>query len=538
MKAFHILCVIVLLCTYTFGTSLKITRKNSNINFLLSADGDLSINGEILTEQGSVSPTNNMLSLKKNGDIKVGITEQNVLIKNELGKMNLSSALSKDLKIYNSKVQPLEPSQMIVGGNSPQNDGDVLLRGNAIDNKSPVSSTYYVDGLGVFEQNGWGNEPEFAYANIANEGRTIYNESGEEIENVYYVKDHLGSTRMTVAENGETIELIAYTAYGVEMQLVQSAGDNTRERFTGKEFEVDGNVNGADGVQLTYFGARYYDPEVGVWNGTDKAGQFTNSYGYTTNPISYVDPDGNYVLGAIIGAVVGAYLGGVASSGLNPGEWNEGDWLSAGIGAISGAMQGSALENGIINSYFNSHGGVSSAYSARAMNSMYAPNIAARAANSAASVSPGDYASGGQANIDGEIMNQKGTVELLDQRTQEYKKMFPKDKHDCARYSSYELSGKVMDEKGIISHIELSPQYTDVSKLKSDQLYAVAWKANPDKIAALKAQGVTTYSHTGAYYNGNVWHRNGGVFYSHPFKDLNNNLIRGGYSVGPTFWLW
>ena len=120
-----------------------------------------------------------------------------------------------------------------------------------------------------------------------------------------------------------------------------------------KEFEVDGNVNGADEVQLTYFGARYYDPEVGMWNGTDKAGQFTNSYGYTTNPISYIDPDGNYVLGAIIGAVVGAYLGGVASSGyLNPGEWSEGDWLSAGIGAISGAMQGSALEDGIMLKHF------------------------------------------------------------------------------------------------------------------------------------------------------------------------------------------
>ncbi len=49
------------------------------------------------------------------------------------------------------------------------------------------------------------------------------------------------------------------------------------------------------GMDLVYFGARYYDPEIGVWLSHDPAGQFNNPYGYGgngCNPVVYVDPNG------------------------------------------------------------------------------------------------------------------------------------------------------------------------------------------------------------------------------------------------------
>lgn len=46
---------------------------------------------------------------------------------------------------------------------------------------------------------------------------------------------------------------------------------------------------------MYYFGARYYDPEIGLWTSTDPAGQFWNSYAYAgngINPINAIDPTG------------------------------------------------------------------------------------------------------------------------------------------------------------------------------------------------------------------------------------------------------
>jgi RHS repeat-associated protein len=46
------------------------------------------------------------------------------------------------------------------------------------------------------------------------------------------------------------------------------------------------------GIGQYYFGARYYDPEVGVWGAVDPVGQFWNPYGYGMSPVMSVDPDG------------------------------------------------------------------------------------------------------------------------------------------------------------------------------------------------------------------------------------------------------
>jgi RHS repeat-associated protein len=67
---------------------------------------------------------------------------------------------------------------------------------------------------------------------------------------------------------------------------VQST-DKVTEEFTGKELD--------DETGLNYFGARYYDPMIGIWNTVDPARQFTSPYLYAgngMNPVVGIDPDG------------------------------------------------------------------------------------------------------------------------------------------------------------------------------------------------------------------------------------------------------
>jgi RHS repeat-associated protein len=58
-------------------------------------------------------------------------------------------------------------------------------------------------------------------------------------------------------------------------------------KFTDKE---------QDDTGLYYFGARFYDPEVGRFISVDPARDGVNWYGYcNANPVRYIDPDGKFV---------------------------------------------------------------------------------------------------------------------------------------------------------------------------------------------------------------------------------------------------
>ena len=116
------------------------------------------------------------------------------------------------------------------------------------------------------------------------------------------LKDHLGSTRAVINEGSTSWliqEAIAYLAYGAENQLTQLPPDNvTRQKYTGKELDEDGvvvddDVEVTSGMGLNYFGARYYDPVVGVFLGVDPLMQDWNVYAYTgNNPVNMIDTTG------------------------------------------------------------------------------------------------------------------------------------------------------------------------------------------------------------------------------------------------------
>ncbi len=126
------------------------------------------------------------------------------------------------------------------------------------------------------------------------EGRFDIDEDFDVDKRYFFIKDHLGTTRLVVDEDGEIEDAEMYTAYGVKEPLVSTSGLNIKKKFTGKEFDDDGmGALGEKGMGLYYFGKRYYDPEIIRWIRTDPAEEFWDLYNYVGgNPLSKIDPNG------------------------------------------------------------------------------------------------------------------------------------------------------------------------------------------------------------------------------------------------------
>jgi RHS repeat-associated protein len=115
--------------------------------------------------------------------------------------------------------------------------------------------------------------------------------------------------------------------------------------YQDKEFQF-GEFSTGHGLALYDFHARMYDPATGRWLVPDPAAQFANPYlAMGNNPVVGVDPDGRFVVSAmIVGAVVGAYIGGsMANDNMNPFQWdyqNPNTWIGIGVGGAIGAFGG------------------------------------------------------------------------------------------------------------------------------------------------------------------------------------------------------
>jgi RHS repeat-associated protein len=110
------------------------------------------------------------------------------------------------------------------------------------------------------------------------------------------------------------------------------------------------NTTIAGGIGKYYFGRRYYDPEIGAFCSADSKGQFFNPYGYSSNPILFVDPDGNFfglfassalfdlAFTTVAGAAIGAGIGALADNNFK-NDW--GYWVAGGAAVGAGAWLGS-----------------------------------------------------------------------------------------------------------------------------------------------------------------------------------------------------
>ena len=177
----------------------------------------------------------------------------------------------------------------------------------------------------------------------------------------YYHQDHIGSSNVITDETGAVANILEYTPFG---EVSRSTGNySTDKRFTGKIWD--------EASALLYFGARYYDPELGRFITADPTIQHPfdpqdlNRYSYCrNNPVNYIDPTGygwnfwNWLasfFAGVVGAVVtiatggnfvlGAACAGAVYGGIT-GAMNGGGFEGALRGAAIGFLMGGALAIG------------------------------------------------------------------------------------------------------------------------------------------------------------------------------------------------
>ncbi len=121
-----------------------------------------------------------------------------------------------------------------------------------------------------------------------------------ELEQYFYHPDHLGSSSYMTNVEGLAYQHLAYFPFGEIWVQEFETILGTEYYFTGKEFDND--------TQLSYFGARYYDPRTSVWQSPDPilasymGGEINNGvfdplnlnlFAYShQRPIVMFDPDG------------------------------------------------------------------------------------------------------------------------------------------------------------------------------------------------------------------------------------------------------
>ncbi|MBU1218204.1 hypothetical protein KKF97_00200, partial [Myxococcota bacterium] len=106
--------------------------------------------------------------------------------------------------------------------------------------------------------------------------------------------DHLGTASLISNDAGDAESITIYLPYGAVLEEKSETGFRDPYGFTGKELEVD--------LGIMYFGARWYNPQLGRWLSPDplylvttakNAEKDQNIYHYAgNNPWKFVDPDG------------------------------------------------------------------------------------------------------------------------------------------------------------------------------------------------------------------------------------------------------
>ena len=110
----------------------------------------------------------------------------------------------------------------------------------------------------------------------------------------YYHNDHIGSSSL-ITHNGDVIQKLDYLPFG-ELWYDKRYDSNweTSYTFSGKERDPE--------TGLSYFSARYYDSEAGIWISVDPLldnyPSFSPYVYCANNPIIYYDPDGRKILPA------------------------------------------------------------------------------------------------------------------------------------------------------------------------------------------------------------------------------------------------
>jgi len=114
----------------------------------------------------------------------------------------------------------------------------------------------------------------------------------------YYHYNHKGDVHALTDDSKNIIAWYEYDAWGAPVTVWEASGVENEFRFSTKQWDEvpdDGSGNRPADLGLIYFGARYYDPELGRWTQLDPAGTIDglNMYVYLQDaPLMLVDSHG------------------------------------------------------------------------------------------------------------------------------------------------------------------------------------------------------------------------------------------------------
>ncbi|MGD2250943.1 MAG: RHS repeat-associated core domain-containing protein [Candidatus Methanofastidiosia archaeon] len=180
---------------------------------------------------------------------------------------------------YANRLKKVEENDSIIGEYVYDGDGKRI---QVTENNE--TTTYIYSGLNIVYEETMTGTAVYIYGptgRIAK--RTTIN---QETNTFYYHTDHLGSTRLVIDSSKNIVSAAAYHPFG-ETSAQEGSEDYL---FNGKEM---------DSADFYYYGARYYDPNLGkfltkdAFRGRLKTPQSLNRYAYClNNPLAYVDAFG------------------------------------------------------------------------------------------------------------------------------------------------------------------------------------------------------------------------------------------------------
>ncbi|MFC1595387.1 RHS repeat-associated core domain-containing protein [Gemmatimonadota bacterium] len=132
------------------------------------------------------------------------------------------------------------------------------------------------DGTTIIERYVWGPMGLVSIVKGTNSGTRYYT-----------LTDHLGSVRSVVSTGGSAVAGYDYYPFGESIRSEFTGNTYSRFMFQGKEFDDELNLN------LYYFEARFYNPEIGRFASPDPVRQGWSYYSFSgNNPIRFIDPTG------------------------------------------------------------------------------------------------------------------------------------------------------------------------------------------------------------------------------------------------------
>ncbi|ANH81494.1 hypothetical protein A8C56_11350 [Niabella ginsenosidivorans] len=159
--------------------------------------------------------------------------------------------------------------------------------GNKLKKSTPTETRWYIDGIEYITNSTIPNpviDLLHTQEGIARKNGALYNYE-------YFLKDHLGNTRIVFNKAGTVYQQTDYYPYG--MSIMRAVYPQNRYLYNGKEQQQE--LGGTTKGQYD-FGSRFYDPILGRWHVVDPLAELIprhSVYNYTlNNPTRFVDPDG------------------------------------------------------------------------------------------------------------------------------------------------------------------------------------------------------------------------------------------------------